>query len=589
MKLKLFLVLVLFSSAFAQNQGSKPRSIFMAEPESDSITTFSSKHGLSASTLPGSSVTLNDKPLKVYSSGAFTGQLDLQPGENHFTIKSVTPSGETITRSFTIFRKKRLETTPKDSLVIEDAMMEPSRDMWFDGGDVLFIRFKGTPGCKAYFGNGAGNFNPMREMPLSETGGLGGVYQYTYKVKPTDMVAPLAIQFKLEDENGKSVTKSSKATISMMGEKFPILGVTKGERPYLNFGLGEDRLGGAKMGFLVPGVKVKINGKAGNQYRVQLSDKKQAWIPEDQIDTLPSGTYLPTALTGSWGVYGDEKYDYVTVDINEKLPFTSEQDPQNKRIIIDVYGAVSNSNWITQHLTTKEIKNVYYEQPEKDVFRIIIELKHKQLWGYNIDYRGGTLIIKVKRQPKDLDFENLTFAIDAGHGGPNLGAVGATGSEEKAINLSTVYHLKELLEKKGAKVVLTRKDDSSVNNGERLRGVLNSGADILISIHSNATGSSSDPGLVKGISTYYKYIGFRPLSTFIYDEVLKTGLQPFGNVGSFNFTLNSATELPSVLVELAFMSNPEDEMKLMDDEFRQELAEKIVKGVQKFLDYCDED
>jgi N-acetylmuramoyl-L-alanine amidase len=71
-------------------------------------------------------------------------------------------------------------------------------------------------------------------------------------------------------------------------------------------------------------------------------------------------------------------------------------------------------------------------------------------------------------------------------------------------------------------------------------------------------------------------------------DVLKTGLPLFGNVGSFNFSLNAPTELPNVLVEMAFVSNPTDEMNLIDPEFRHKIAERIVEGVDDFLDGCDE-
>ncbi|MGE5430120.1 MAG: N-acetylmuramoyl-L-alanine amidase [Syntrophomonadaceae bacterium] len=574
---------------FAQQTENKKPGIFVVDVEQDTITINSAHFGISASTVPGSRVAVNGKPYKVYPSGAFAGLLDLQVGENPFTITALTPSGETLSRTFLIIRRKPLETTSADSLVIEDAMMEPSRELWLNEGDVLNLRFKGTPGCKAYFGGGKGTWMQMIELPDSETDGIRGIYQGIYKIMPTEiLLAPVAVTFKLEDSTGKSITKLSKAKFSVRTNEFPYVAAAKGERPYLNYGLGEDRLGGAKMGFLNPGVRLKINGKAGKQYRVMLSNNLDAWIPEDQVDILPEGTFLPYSLTGSWSVYGDDKYDYISVGLSEKLPYTSLQDPINHRLIVDVYGAVANSNWITQHLTTKEIKNVYYEQPEKDVFRIIIELKHKQSWGYGIDYKGNNLVVKIKRQPEELDLDKLTFILDAGHGGASLGAVGGTGSLEKNINLSTVLHLKELLEKEGARVILTRKDDSNVLNSERVRTIINSGADILISVHANAPGSSSDPEKIKGISTYYKYIGFRPLSTFIYKQVLKTGLEPNGNVGSFNFALNSPTELPNVLVEQAFMSNPEDEMKLTDDDFRRELAGKIVKGVKDFLEYCDE-
>jgi len=94
---------------------------------------------------------------------------------------------------------------------------------------------------------------------------------------------------------------------------------------------------------------------------------------------------------------------------------------------IELFGVQSNTNWITQLPSTlKEIKNVYYRQTEDDVLLVTIELKHSNHWGYTISYNDKQLIIKVKQQPKKLDIKNIKIAIDAGHGGSNLGAEGAT-------------------------------------------------------------------------------------------------------------------------------------------------------------------
>jgi N-acetylmuramoyl-L-alanine amidase len=123
---------------------------------------------------------------------------------------------------------------------------------------------------------------------------------------------------------------------------------------------------------------------------------------------------------------------------------------------------------------------------------------------------------------------------------------------------------------------------------DRMRKVLSSGADILISIHSNSIGLTTNPDNTRGTATFYKHICYRPLAMAILRDVLKTGLPLFGNVGSFNFSLNAPTELPNVLVEMAFVSNPTDEMNLIDPEFRHKIAERIVEGVDDFLDGCDE-
>jgi N-acetylmuramoyl-L-alanine amidase len=123
---------------------------------------------------------------------------------------------------------------------------------------------------------------------------------------------------------------------------------------------------------------------------------------------------------------------------------------------------------------------------------------------------------------------------------------------------------------------------------DRITAALEGSADVLISIHANSIGNTTDPEAVKGVSTYYRHQCFRPLTQAIYNSVLETGLVPFGNVGGFNFILNSPTEIPNVLVELAFMSNPEDEMRLLDDVFREDIAGKIVDGVEDWLEECEE-
>ena len=110
--------------------------------------------------------------------------------------------------------------------------------------------------------------------------------------------------------------------------------------------------------------------------------------------------------------------------------------------------------------------------------------------------------------------------------------------------------------------------------------------DLLVSLHFN---SSADPINVAGTSTYYREPGFRKLSLDIYRRMLELGLKQFGNIGSFNFMLNSATEYPNALVEILFLSNPADEMLIVDEKFQQEVADKIVAGIKDFLEGCKQD
>jgi N-acetylmuramoyl-L-alanine amidase len=69
----------------------------------------------------------------------------------------------------------------------------------------------------------------------------------------------------------------------------------------------------------------------------------------------------------------------------------------------------------------------------------------------------------------------------------------------------------------------------------------------------------------------------------MYDQMLTLGLAQFGMTGSFNFSLNALTQLPNVLVETAFLSNPEDEMLLINDGFRARIAGILVNGLAEFV------
>ena len=103
--------------------------------------------------------------------------------------------------------------------------------------------------------------------------------------------------------------------------------------------------------------------------------------------------------------------------------------------------------------------------------------------------------------------------------------------------------------------------------------------DLLISIHNN----SSDNMTVGGTSTYYRYIGFKPLSVTVLNRLLELGLKEFGDIGSFNFALNGPTDYPNCLAEVAFLSNVEDEKKIIDPRFQKLVAKKIRKGILDWI------
>lgn len=363
----------------------------------------------------------------------------------------------------------------------------------------------------------------------------------------------------------------------------PLVGKTTGSLPYLEYGLGADRLGGAKMTYLDTNIIVKVIDSTIGNYKIQLSKNHLAYLPKANFKQDSTIKIEPYYLTNSWMVNGDSSFDYVLITLDEKLPYSSIQQINPSRIVVDIFGATSNTNWITQRSSAKEIKNVYHEQTEDDVFRITIELKHEQHWGYSIYYRDKRLVIKVKRQPVILSIDKMKIAVDAGHGGENSGASGVTtGILEKKYTLLIAKQLEKALLEKEAKVFMTRTTDTAIGMVERTEMIKKEDPDFLISIHLNSSARDS----IKGVSTYYRYIGFRPLTQYILESMLKIGLNDFGNIGSFNFALSGPTDYPNCLVEVAFLSNKEDEKRILDPEFHKAVATQIVEGIKEWLKSC---
>lgn len=334
------------------------------------------------------------------------------------------------------------------------------------------------------------------------------------------------------------------------------------------------------MTYIDSNVLVKVVDSAKTDYKIQLSKSRFAYLPKTAFRRDTSIKLQPFYLTGSWRVFGDSAYDYVAVSLTEKLPYATVQQINPARLVVDVFGVASNTNWITQLGTVQEIKNAWYEQVEDDVFRIFIELKHPQHWGYLVGYKSNTLQIRIKRQPPSLKLRHLKIAVDAGHGGSNTGADGTTSKVlEKEYTLKMAKELEALLKKRGADVYMTRTHDTDLAMVDRTMMLREQAPDLLISIHLNSSGNPK----VSGTSTYYRYIGFRPLSQAVLRRMLQLGLAEYGNVGSFNFSLSGPTEYPNCLVEVAFLSNAEDEQRILNPKFHKEVAKKIVKGIEDWL------
>ena len=152
------------------------------------------------------------------------------------------------------------------------------------------------------------------------------------------------------------------------------------------------------------------------------------------------------------------------------------------------------------------------------------------------------------------------------------------------MNLDMAYQLKDILEKQGAKVVLSRSEDVGMSIRERQDKFIENKVDIAISIHCNAGGG---PLSSLGTSTYYRYNVYKSLTEDILGYLMQMeGVNNFGMVGNFNFSLSAITDFPCVLVETLFISSLAEEEKLADAQFRRAMMENVAKGLVDYIKEC---
>lgn len=187
---------------------------------------------------------------------------------------------------------------------------------------------------------------------------------------------------------------------------------------------------------------------------------------------------------------------------------------------------------------------------------------------------------------RDIPPRNSVVVLDPGHGGSEVGACGAY-SQEKNINLSIALKVGALLTQKGIRVEYTRKTDSTVALSDRgpIANLLN--AALFVSIHSNAVENSEAQGTetwflapASNPSLYMQKDEREKLATAIQDRLAAALGRPDRGVKSYsNLCVLRTTEMPSALTEVAFLSNPEEERLLNQDNFQNLAARAIAEGI----------
>jgi N-acetylmuramoyl-L-alanine amidase len=532
-------------------------------------------------------VSINGVELKQYKTGIFFTTVKFNEGINRVRAEATTPDGRTAFCEQEFIYEKRDMAHKIFPLWIEERSVEPATELELLPEDIVRVSFRGSLGQNGYVRVRPGKTNVKcsrqdftdyslyrADLPLKDLS-AGKTYKLNLKLVPTgDAPDRNVYEFPVE------------RTIRVRDlEDFPLVKV-RNENSRLTYNLGAPRLGGPIRAELGPGVVMKESGKIGKNYRIRLSATESGYINEDDLEVMPAGTVQPSYYITSMSCGPSADADILIIPYNEPVPYEVYPDPDGKRIVITLFGVETSSTWVTHRAGRKIIDKITWDQPAPGTYKIYVNLNTDRIWGYDLKPEGRSLVLRIKYPPV-YDLENptpltgLKIAIEAGHGGSGMGAIGLSGLVEKDINLDLSFRLGDLLKSMGAEVIQARDSDRDMTLIEKRDIAISSGADMLISIHANAGGR----GYLSagGTSTYWHNPFWAPLAERIYERLLETGLPEFGVVGSFNYTVTRTSQIPAILVEQAFMTNAEDEEKLADPIFRQLMAEKIYEGITDYL------
>ncbi len=361
----------------------------------------------------------------------------------------------------------------------------------------------------------------------------------------------------------------------------------------------------------------------------------------------PAAATSPPAITGrvlSVRHFSDGKHTRVVFDLDNPVQHRVGEALAPPRVFIDLIGADLPSD-LPRNLVVNSsgVRQIRLAVNRPGVVRAVLDLTGAVEYSLFTLAGPPRLVLDVPsaamserlasaRRPeppeggseaRQLGFGVHRIVIDPGHGGTAPGAIGRSGSTEKDLTLDISRRVAGNLRNSKYEVSLTRSDDSNIDLEDRASFATESGADLFVSIHVN---SSTNRNLT-GFETYYLDLATDPtaaetaarenltarggvgglndvldeivrnankresrdLATSIQDSLIMQMSKKYGDVRDLGvkhapFVVLVGAEMPAVLVEVSFLSNPTEETRLNEDTYRQQVADAIHIGIENFIE-----
>jgi N-acetylmuramoyl-L-alanine amidase len=350
------------------------------------------------------------------------------------------------------------------------------------------------------------------------------------------------------------------------------------------------------------------------------------------------------AEVSGFRVWADPAKTRAVLDLDDKISYKLFTLDNPHRVVVDLQGSTIDIPLVLDREHAGVITGVRYGKPDKKTLRVVFDLNENVgLKSFLLDPTGQyshrlviDLYSKSGQQKASMvkhvaniskPNRNVVIAIDAGHGGEDPGAIGKNRTREKDVVLRIARELKRAIDSEpGMQAVLTRDGDYYIPLRGRYEKARKARADLFVSVHADAfkkrsvKGSSVFVLSARGASSEYARLladsenasdlvggvtlndkddmlasvlldlsqsATREASNKVAGDILnslkRTGNTHKPHVGRANFMVLKSPDVPSVLVETAFISNPGEEKRLTEKEFQQRMARSITRGVRDYF------
>jgi N-acetylmuramoyl-L-alanine amidase len=345
--------------------------------------------------------------------------------------------------------------------------------------------------------------------------------------------------------------------------------------------IGRSTPSGTYKWMFLPGTIVQETGRSGDNVRVRLDAQLEMWVDSASVHTLPSNYPTPRRVVGAMALVPSPEWVDVVMPVSSPPPYLIEQ--ELGRIVLTLYGTEATPEVIKFLQNDSLVRMINWVPETSDRVRFTLELS-QPLYGYLVMFDSRGFVLRLRRPPRvslARPLEGLTITVDPGH--PPGGAIGPTGLTEAAGVLPVAMKLKDLLEARGAHVVLTRTTMDAVDLHVRSVVARRANSAALISIHLNAFGDGVNPFPNVGTSTLFFHPQSEPLARLVQAGMMREmGLRDLG-IHYQNIAIGRTMWMPSIICEGAFLMVPEQENALKVPEFQERYARGVADGVEAYF------